>query len=207
MRTMKGTVRGKTNTKVKGRLAVVLVGLCAVILLAAAASKLADAAADRKGNEAVEATPLPTLRLELADVDDNVDIGFLMELIGTEEPETPDIDLSGDEPRVLIYHTHTKESYFPTEQYSYAHDSDWRCQDDTMNICAVGERLAEDLRTIYGIEVIHDTTNHVRPNFPPPIPARSKPCFIIKKNIRASRCSSTCTGIPTAILLSPRIIS
>ena len=163
MRTMKGTVRGKTNTKVKGRLAVVLVGLCAVILLASAASKLADAAADRKGNEAVEATPRPTLKLELADVDDNVDIGFLMELIGTEEPETPDIDLSGDEPRVLIYHTHTKESYFPTEQYSYAHDSDWRCQDDTMNICAVGERLAEDLRTIYGIEVIHDTTNHEPP--------------------------------------------
>lgn len=163
MRTMNNAVRRKTNTKAKGWLAAVLIGLCAVILLATAVSKLAGAATDGKGNEAIEATPLPTLKLERADVDENVDIGFLMELIGTEEPESPEMDLTGDEPKVLIYHTHTKEGYFPTDQYDYEPDSDWRCQDDAMNICAVGERLAEDLRNIYGIEVIHDTTNHEPP--------------------------------------------
>jgi stage II sporulation protein P len=160
---MNNAVRRKTNTKAKGWLAAVLIGLCAVILLATAISKLAGAATDGKGHEASEATPLPTLRLERADVDENVDIGFLMELIGTEEPESPDMDLTGDEPKVLIYHTHTKEGYFPTDQYDYEPDSDWRCQDDAMNICAVGERLAEDLRNNYGIEVIHDTTNHEPP--------------------------------------------
>jgi stage II sporulation protein P len=160
---MNNAVRRKTNTKAKGWLAAVLIGLCAVILLATAVSKLAGAATDGKGNEAIEATPLPTLKLERADVDENVDIGFLMELIGTEEPESPEMDLTGDEPKVLIYHTHTKEGYFPTDQYDYEPDSDWRCQDDAMNICAVGERLAEDLRNIYGIEVIHDTTNHEPP--------------------------------------------
>lgn len=161
MRAKSRAVWRKTNTKAKGWLAAVLIGLCGIILLVTAAMKLIDAA--REGGKQIEATPKPTLRLERADVDENVDIGFLMELIGTEEPKSPDIDLTGDEPKVLIYHTHTKEGYFPTEQYDYEPDRDWRNQDDSMNIVTVGERLAEQLRNVYGIEVIHDTTNHEPP--------------------------------------------
>lgn len=163
MRTMKNTKRHKVNTRTKGWLAAVLIVLCAVILLAAAGIKLFNTAKEGSNKKEAEATPLPTLKLERADVDDNVDIGFLMELIGTEKPESPDMDLTGSEPKVLIYHTHTKEAYFPTDEYDYKPDSNWRCQDDTMNVCAVGERLAEDLRNQYGIEVIHDTTNHEPP--------------------------------------------
>jgi len=165
MQTNARAVRRKTNANAKGQgkgwLAAALIGLCAMILIAAAVSKLAGAV--RPGGEEVEATPRPTLRLERADVDDNVDIGFLMELIGTQEPKSPDMNLAGGEPTVLIYHTHTKEGYFPTDQYDYEPGDDWRCQDDSMNVCVVGERLAEDLRSVYGIEVIHDTTNHEPP--------------------------------------------
>ncbi|HWQ59248.1 MAG TPA: stage II sporulation protein P [Clostridia bacterium] len=161
MQTNARAVRRKTNAKAKGWLAAALIGLCALILVVAAASKLAGAS--QNGDPDVEATPKPTLKLERADVDENVDIGFLMELIGTEEPKSPNMDLSGSEPKVLIYHTHTKESYFPTDQYDYEPGDDWRCQDDAMNVVAVGERLAEDLRNVYGIEVIHDTTDHEPP--------------------------------------------
>lgn len=163
MQTNARTVRRKTNANAKGKgwLAAALVGLCAIILIVAAISKLSGAA--QPGGKDVEATPRPTLKLERADVDDNVDIGFLMELIGKQEPKSPDMNLAGGEPTVLIYHTHTKEGYFPTEQYNYEPGEDWRCQDDSMNIVAVGERLAEDLRNVYGIEVIHDTTDHEPP--------------------------------------------
>ncbi len=162
MRTTVRAVRRKTNPKAKGYFAVVLTGICAIILLAVAVSKLAGAA---EGNKEAEATPTPqpTIKLERADVDENVDIRFLIELIGTKEPVSPDMNLAGDEPSVLIYHTHTKEGYFPTERYPYEPDSNWRCQDDAMNIVTVGERLAQQLRDVYGIEVIHDTTNHEPP--------------------------------------------
>lgn len=146
--------------KAKGLFAAALMGICALILLAASVARLAGEAG--KNHEA-EATPKPTLRLERADIDENVDIGFLIELIGSEKPQNPEINLAGEEPRVLIYHTHTKEGYFPSTAYDYEPDADYRNQNDEMNIVAVGERLARDLTQLYGIAVIHDTTNHEPP--------------------------------------------
>lgn len=53
-------------------------------------------------------------------------------------------------PEVLIYHTHTCESYKP-----YGNNS----KDMDKNITAVGEELKKELEK-YGISVIHDTTIH-----------------------------------------------
>lgn len=54
-------------------------------------------------------------------------------------------------PEVLIYHTHTCESYKPNGIGS---------RDKTQNVCAVGEEVKKELESKYGIRVLHDTTVH-----------------------------------------------
>ncbi|MCY6354844.1 stage II sporulation protein P [Clostridium sp. ZS2-4] len=54
-------------------------------------------------------------------------------------------------PEVLIYHTHTCESYKP---------NGINTMNKTQNVCAVGEELKKELQEKYGISVIHDTTVH-----------------------------------------------
>ncbi len=71
--------------------------------------------------------------------------------------EAAGIALHGSGPKVLIYHTHTSEAYSDTK------DADWRTADTEKNIVAVGKALAEAL-TKYGIEVIHDETDHEKPD-------------------------------------------
>ncbi len=70
---------------------------------------------------------------------------------------------SSDGPTILIYHTHALEAYTPTEKYPYnERGGEWRTSDNTRNVVAVGELLAQELRS-YGFNVIHDTTNHEPP--------------------------------------------
>lgn len=71
--------------------------------------------------------------------------------------------LRGEQPTVLIYHTHTTEAYFPTAQNPYVKTSDWRTADNTKNVVAVGEALKTILETQYGFSVVHDTTDHEPP--------------------------------------------
>lgn len=74
------------------------------------------------------------------------------------------LSLSGsDAPAILIYHTHALEAYTPTDKYPYTENGGvFRTNDNTRNVVAVGELLAEELRS-YGFNVIHDTTNHEPP--------------------------------------------
>lgn len=65
------------------------------------------------------------------------------------------LELGGNEPKILIYHTHTTEAYVDAEG--------WRTNDDENNVVAVGERLKECLEQNYGFNVIHDTTQHEYP--------------------------------------------
>ncbi|HPF54305.1 MAG TPA: stage II sporulation protein P [Clostridia bacterium] len=95
------------------------------------------------------------------------------EAVTTAEPIKPEIvartsqknaaTLYGDAPKVLIYHTHITEAYTKTERYSYIESDEWRTNDMSMNVAAVGEALAQCLNDVYGIEVIHDMTNHEQP--------------------------------------------
>ena len=71
--------------------------------------------------------------------------------------------LRGSEPKILIYHTHTNEAYFPTEQMSYRQSGAWRTGDQTRSVVAVGERLKEVLERDYGFCVLHDVTDHEPP--------------------------------------------
>lgn len=59
--------------------------------------------------------------------------------------------LDSSKPEVFIYHTHTSESYAPGPADS---------SDESKNVCAVGDELAKELETNFGISVIHDKTMH-----------------------------------------------
>lgn len=72
------------------------------------------------------------------------------------------IALSGKEPKVLIYHTHTTEAYTATSDAPYEETSPWHTTDTKNNVVAVGNALKDALKK-YGIRVIHDTTNHTLP--------------------------------------------
>ena len=67
-------------------------------------------------------------------------------------------------PLVLIYHTHTSESYLEKNYEIIPKDFYARTQDNNKNIVAVGQKLAETLKK-NGISVIHDTTLHDFPNY------------------------------------------
>lgn len=64
-----------------------------------------------------------------------------------------------DSPQVLIYHTHTSESYMD-EDVDYYYESYYsRTQNTDYNVTSVGEILAETL-TEKGITTLHDSTVH-----------------------------------------------
>ncbi|MEG0766547.1 MAG: stage II sporulation protein P [Clostridia bacterium] len=66
-------------------------------------------------------------------------------------------------PRVLIYHTHTYEAFEPTPDATYRPTERWRTKDERYNVVRLGEELAQTLRTVYGMEVVHDCTAHEPP--------------------------------------------
>lgn len=78
-----------------------------------------------------------------------------------EDTDIDKSDFSGNEPKVLIYHTHTNESYL-REGEAVDASTAFRSTDHSISVCGVGDALAKDLEK-YGISVIHDTTDHEPP--------------------------------------------
>lgn len=105
-------------------------------------------------------TPAPE-PVAQAQVDAGVGESFRVELKSIQSAQR--VDLSGSEPRILIYHTHTTEAYRQTPDSPYEESGDWRTHDQTRNIVAVGEKLAALLRDKYGLSVLHDVTDHEPP--------------------------------------------
>lgn len=74
-------------------------------------------------------------------------------------PLTFDVSKNTDSPQVLIYHTHTTESYMD-EDVDYFYESYYsRTQNNDFNVVAVGNVIAETLNK-KGIKTLHDTTVH-----------------------------------------------
>ena len=71
-------------------------------------------------------------------------------------------DLMGEEPTVLILHSHATESYEKEAQYTET--SPYRTLDTDYNMVSVGARVAEILEA-EGIRVIHDRTLHDYPSY------------------------------------------
>ncbi len=66
--------------------------------------------------------------------------------------------------KVVIYHTHTCESYTPSETYSYEMTGTYRTTDLNYTVSRVGDELASYLES-YGKTVIHDKTYHDYPAY------------------------------------------
>ncbi len=113
-----------------------------------------------------QATPRPTadptLVIRLADVDRDVSPEVVIKLVGI-EPESGGVELKGDEPTVLIYHTHDTEAYRQTPDSTYAPSGNCRTEDDGHNVYAVGEELKRLLWEEYGIRALHASEKHEKP--------------------------------------------
>ena len=64
---------------------------------------------------------------------------------------------------IIIYHTHTTESFITRPDDIYDPDIYTRSNDPNKNICRVGEELFKCLKNVYDLNVIHDTTVHDYP--------------------------------------------
>lgn len=69
-----------------------------------------------------------------------------------------------DEPLVLIYHTHTTESFEPFVRESYDPCFNYRTTDETKNVVMVGNAIQAELEAL-GIGVIHATEIHDYPSY------------------------------------------
>ncbi|MFO8059895.1 MAG: stage II sporulation protein P [Bacillota bacterium] len=71
--------------------------------------------------------------------------------------EAADLWLGMKEPRVMIYHTHTQESYWNAviEATGNPDPRDAFIADDQYNVLRVGAELADELHQQYGVAVIH----------------------------------------------------
>ena len=65
---------------------------------------------------------------------------------------------------VLIYHTHTCESYTPTDNFNYEMTGSYRTTDLEYSVARVGDELEKQLGE-YGYNVTHDKTYHDYPAY------------------------------------------
>lgn len=69
-------------------------------------------------------------------------------------------DLTGDEPTILIVHTHGTEAYMPTAEEAYEeYGGNYRTKDERYNLISIGDELTR-LLTEAGLSVLHDRTPH-----------------------------------------------
>lgn len=83
--------------------------------------------------------------------DENISIKNLLN-------ETPEYKtITKDEPYILVYHTHTTETYELLDLGWYSNENDTRSKDPRKNMVRVGEELVKELEKA-GYKVIHDKT-------------------------------------------------
>lgn len=73
-------------------------------------------------------------------------------------------ELNINKSNILIFHTHTCESYTPTEQYNYQQTGNFRTTDLNFSVARVGDELTNYLMG-YGFNVVHDKTYHDYPAY------------------------------------------
>lgn len=73
-------------------------------------------------------------------------------------------DLTGEEPTVLIVHTHATEAYTQTPGHEYVEDASYRTLDERYNMVSIGEEVARVLEA-GGISVLHDRSYHDYPSY------------------------------------------
>lgn len=80
----------------------------------------------------------------------------------TKEILTPNININ--KKNILIFHTHTCESYTSSSKYSYKQPSNYRTTDKNYTVVRVGRELDKQLQS-YGYKVIHSEAYHDYPSY------------------------------------------
>ena len=81
----------------------------------------------------------------------------------TEEMLKPDFEVTNKKD-LIIFHTHTCESYTPDEKYNYEMTGTYRTTDLNYSVARVGDELEKQLNS-YGYNVTHDKTYHDYPAY------------------------------------------
>ncbi|NMA94857.1 MAG: stage II sporulation protein P [Clostridiales bacterium] len=91
------------------------------------------------------------------------DIKIIIEKI---EDDLDPIELSGTDPQILIYHSHSREAYMqePGREYVEVMSEPFRSDDLNSTVISVGSALAHSLQEL-GIPVLHDRTEHEQGNY------------------------------------------
>ncbi len=86
--------------------------------------------------------------------------------IASELSENPELNfnINSEEPQILIYHTHTTESYMPSNSNVFPASYYSRTTEKEYSVAAVGENICKQLQK-RGISVVHDTTIHDNPSY------------------------------------------
>ncbi len=80
----------------------------------------------------------------------------------TEEMLKPDIKIENK--NIIVFHTHTCESYTPSEKYQYTQTGTFRTTDLNFSVARVGTELENNLKK-YNLGVIHNTNYHDYPSY------------------------------------------
>lgn len=80
----------------------------------------------------------------------------------TEDMLKPDITV--DNKNIILFHTHSCESYTSSEKYPYTATGTYRTTDLNYTVTAVGTQLEDQLKQ-YGYNVIHNTDYHDYPAY------------------------------------------
>ena len=80
----------------------------------------------------------------------------------TQEMMTPDIEITNK--NILLFHTHSCESYTSSPAYTYTPTGNFRTTDKNFSVIRVGTELENQLK-LYNRPVIHDTSYHDYPAY------------------------------------------
>lgn len=69
-------------------------------------------------------------------------------------------NINPEKPEVIIFHTHTSESYTATAKNNYEMTGDYNTTNNNFNVCRTGDEIKKYIESYYGISVLHDTTVH-----------------------------------------------
>lgn len=81
----------------------------------------------------------------------------------TEDILSPNVEIENKKD-ILIFHTHTCESYTPCEEYPYTMTGNYRTTDGKFSVVRVGDELEKCLKE-KGFNVTHDKTLHDYPSY------------------------------------------
>ena len=95
---------------------------------------------------------------------------------------TPNIEVNNK--NIIVFHTHTCESYTPTEQNQYESSGSYRTTDLAYSVARVGDELTNYLNS-YAFNVTHDKTFHDYPAYTGSYARSLKTVEGLKKNVEA----------------------